>query len=229
MRYFAKINTAVLEDKMKNVSKLGFISLLCLVLVIGGVFATWNYAQGSVSSVSDTATIGLTGIGADSAKATISIVKNDVSVQIDDNNNDYRGELVIAGTIDIVVTIKDGADQDAYNNGITVKIDLTEDFGDYAFAADASGAAGAAKDVIALTSTSLTLTKGVENGWIRGTNSSGKVTFTYTLTSERLNELITLAKTGDVVNVYLPTKANYDAFSEYLGGKTVTLTASEAV
>ena len=76
MRYFAKINTAVLEDKMKNVSKLGFISLLCLVLVIGGVFATWNYAQGSVSSVSDTATIGLTGIGTDSEKATISIVQN---------------------------------------------------------------------------------------------------------------------------------------------------------
>ena len=228
MRYFAKINTAVLEDKMKNVSKLGFISLLCLVLVIGGVFATWNYAQGSVSSVSDTATIGLTGIGADSAKATISIVQNDVSVQIDDNNNDYRGELVIAGTIDIVVTIKDGADQDAYNNGITVKIDLTEDFGDYAFAADASGAAGASKDVILLTSTSLTFTKGTANGWVR-TVDGGKVKFTYTLDNAKLNELITLAKTGDLVNVYLPTKANYDAFSAYLSGKSVTLTASEAV
>lgn len=213
---------------MKNVSKLGFISLLCLVLVIGGVFATWDYAQGSVSSVSDTATIGLTGIGADSAKATISIVQNGVSVQIDDDNNDYRGELVIAGSIDIVVTIKDGADQDAYNNGITVKIDLTEDFGEYEFAANASGAAGASKDVIALTSTSLTLTKGVENGWVR-TAEGGTVKFTYTLDNAKLNELITLAKTGDLVNVYLPTKANYDAFSAYLDGKTVTLTASEAV
>ena len=213
---------------MKNVSKLGFISLLCLVLVIGGVFATWNYAQGSVSSVSDTATIGLTGIGADSAKATSSIVQNGVSVQIDDDNNDYRGELVIAGTIDIVVTIKDGADQDAYNNGITVKIDLTEDFGDYAFAADASGAAGASKDVILLTSTSLTITKGTANGWVR-TDDGGTVKFTYTLTTAKLNELITLAKTGDLVNVYLPTKANYDEFSAYLSGKTVTLTASEVV
>lgn len=213
---------------MKNVSKLGFISLLCLVLVIGGVFATWNYAQGSVSSVSDKATIGLTGIGADSAKATISIVQNDVSVQIDDNNNDYRGELVIAGTIDIVVTIKDGADQDAYENGITVKIDLTENFGDYAFAADASGVAGSAKDVILLTSTSLTFTKGTANSWLR-TVDGGKVKFTYTLDNAKLNELITLAKTGDLVNVYLPTKANYDAFSAYLSGKTVTLTASEVV
>lgn len=211
---------------MKNVSKLGFISLLCLVLVIGGVFATWNYAQGSVSSVSDTATIGLTGIGTDSEKATISIVQNGVSVQIDDDNNDYRGELVISGTIDIVVTIKAGADQDAYENGITVKIDLTEDFGDYAFAADASGAAGASKDVILLTSTSLTFTKG--NGWVR-TVDGGTVKFTYTLTTAKLNELITLAKTGDLVNVYLPTKANYDAFSAYLSGKTVTLTASEVV
>lgn len=228
MRYFAKINTAVLEDKMKNVSKLGFISLLCLVLVIGGVFATWNYAQGSVSSVSDTATIGLTGIGTDSEKATISIVQNGVSVQIDDDNNDYRGELVISGTIDIVVTIKAGADQDAYENGITVKIDLTEDFGDYAFAADASGAAGASKDVILLTSTSLTITKGTANGWVR-TDDGGTVKFTYTLTTAKLNELITLAKTGDLVNVYLPTKANYDEFSAYLSGKTVTLTASEVM
>ena len=228
MRYFAKINTAVLEDKMKNVSKLGFISLLCLVLVIGGVFATWNYAQGSVSSVSDTATIGLTGIGTDSEKATISIVQNGVSVQIDDDNNDYRGELVISGTIDIVVTIKAGADQDAYENGITVKIDLTEDFGEYEFAANASGAAGASKDVILLTSTSLTITKGTANGWVR-TDDGGTVKFTYTLTTAKLNELITLAKTGDLVNVYLPTKANYDAFSAYLSGKTVTLTASEAV
>lgn len=212
---------------MKNVSKLGFISLLCLVLVIGGVFATWNYAQGSVSSVSDTATIGLTGIGTDSEKATISIVQNGVSVQIDDDNNDYRGELVISGTIDIVVTIKAGADKDAYDNGITVKIDLTEDFGDYAFATDASGTAGAAKDVILLTETSLTITKGTA-GWVR-TNEGGTVKFTYTLSNEKLNELITLAKTGDMVNVYLPTKANYDAFSTYLNGKTVTLAASEVV
>lgn len=210
---------------MKNVSKLGFISLLCLVLVIGGVFATWNYAQGSVGSVSETATIGLTGVGTDSEKATISIVQNGVSVQIDDDNNDYRGELVIAGTIDIVVTIKDGADQDAYENGITVKIDLTENFGDYAFAADASGTAGAAKDVIFLTSTTLTITTA---DWARS-DEGGTVKFTYTLSNAKLNELITLAKTGDLVNVYLPTKANYDAFSTYLSGKTVTLAASEVV
>lgn len=229
MRYFAKINAANLEeDKMKRISKLGFISLLCLVLVIGGVFATWDYAQGTAAEVTETATIGLTAVGAESAKATITFTKNGYSAMIDDSDKDYRGELTIAGTIDIVVTIKDGADQEIYNNGITVRLDLSENFDTFAFAADASGREGEAKDVIALTSTSLTLTKGVENGWIRGTNSSGKVTFTYTLTNARLNELITLAKTDDVVNVYLPTNANYEAFATHISGKTVTLKAVEA-
>lgn len=226
MRYFAKINTAVLEDKMKNVSKLGFISLLCLVLVIGGVFATWDYAQGTAAEVTETATIGLTAVGAESAKATITFTKNGYSAMIDDSDKDYRGELTIAGTIDIVVTIKDGADQETYDNGITVRLDLSENFDTFAFAADASGREGEAKDVIALTSTSLTLTKG-DTGWTR-TVVGSTVTFTYTLTNARLNELITLAKTDDKVNVYLPTKANYEAFATHISGKTVTLKAVEA-
>lgn len=227
MRYFAKINAANLEeDKMKRISKLGFISLLCLVLVIGGVFATWDYAQGTVAEVTETATIGLTAVGAESAKATITFTKNGYSAMIDDSDKDYRGELTIAGTIDIVVTIKDGADQEIYNNGITVRLDLSENFDTFAFAADASGREGEAKDVIALTSTSLTLTKG-DTGWTR-TVVGGTVTFTYTLTNERLNELITLAKTDDKVNVYLPTKANYEAFANHISGKTVTLKAVEA-
>ena len=227
MRYFAKINAANLEeDKMKRISKLGFISLLCLVLVIGGVFATWDYAQGTAAEVTETATIGLTAVGAESAKATITFTKNGYSAMIDDSDKDYRGELTIAGTIDIVVTIKDGADQETYNNGITVRLDLSENFDTFAFAADASGSAGEAKDVIALTSTSLTLTKG-DTGWTR-TVVDGTVTFTYTLTNARLNELITLAKTDDKVNVYLPTKANYEAFATHISGKTVTLKAVEA-
>lgn len=227
MRYFAKINAANLEeDKMKRISKLGFISLLCLVLVIGGVFATWDYAQGTAAEVTETATIGLTAVGAESAKATITFTKNGYSAMIDDSDKDYRGELTIAGTIDIVVTIKDGADQETYDNGITVRLDLSENFDTFAFAADASGREGEAKDVIALTSTSLTLTKG-DTGWTR-TVVGGTVTFTYTLTNERLNELITLAKTDDVVNVYLPTNANYEAFATHISGKTVTLKAVEA-
>lgn len=227
MRYFAKINAANLEeDKMKRISKLGFISLLCLVLVIGGVFATWDYAQGTAAEVTETATIGLTAVGAESAKATITFTKNGYSAMIDDSDKDYRGELTIAGTIDIVVTIKDGADQETYDNGITVRLDLSENFDTFAFAADASGREGEAKDVIALTSTSLTLTKG-DTGWTR-TVVGGTVTFTYTLTNERLNELITLAKTDDKVNVYLPTKANYEAFATHISGKTVTLKAVEA-
>lgn len=227
MRYFAKINAANLEeDKMKRISKLGFISLLCLVLVIGGVFATWDYAQGTAAEVTETATIGLTAVGAESAKATITFTKNGYSAMIDDSDKDYRGELTIAGTIDIVVTIKDGADQETYDNGITVRLDLSENFDTFAFAADASGREGEAKDVIALTSTSLTLTKG-DTGWTR-TVVDGTVTFTYTLTNARLNELITLAKTDDKVNVYLPTNANYEAFATHISGKTVTLKAVEA-
>lgn len=210
---------------MKRISKLGFISLLCLVLVIGGVFATWDYAQGTAAEVTETATIGLTAVGAESAKATITFTKNGYSAMIDDSDKDYRGELTIAGTIDIVVTIKDGADQEIYDNGITVRLDLSENFDTFAFAADASGSAGEAKDVIALTSTSLTLTKG-DIGWTR-TVVGGTVMFTYTLTNEKLNELITLAKTDDKVNVYLPTKANYEAFATHISGKTVTLKAVE--
>lgn len=107
--------------------KLTIIVALMLIVTIGGVYATWNYAQGDVSKVDkylDSVTK-ITDKVVTTSKGTISVDSTNLSIVIDDANNDHTAELSVTGYVQITFTPNDGADADVIANGIKLKYSMS--------------------------------------------------------------------------------------------------------
>ncbi len=179
--------------------KISILIVLAMVLTIGGVYATWNYAQGNVDSVELSPVVTLTDKVVDTAKGEIAVDMSGLTISIDDTNNDYDAELVMDGAINVTFTADNLAPAEVKANGIKLQYTLTvttpwEFGGVQVFTVDA--------DPIAM------------NG--------GAATFTATITADELMDAITL---GDIS---LPTVDDYDAFAQVLKQGSITITVSEA-
>ena len=112
----------------KIVKKLSLLIALSLFVTIGGVYATWNYAQGDAAPVQqalDGVTI-LTDKEVDAvAKGNIGISLQNVALTIDDASGDHYGELTKSGTIAITFTPSQGADDDVAEYGIPLQYALS--------------------------------------------------------------------------------------------------------
>lgn len=173
---------------MKKISKLGLISVLCLVLVIGGVFATWNYSQ-ETASPADPKTVGIaiTEAVSDTKKGTIAITSVP-TLTLDDANDDHFAELVITNDLVITFTADANADKDVYEDGIPMVITFTSNVGKYKN-----------NDVIVIAQATVNIaTTDLQEG--------GNGTFTYTITAANLNDYL---KVG---TVSLPTYDDYNDF-----------------
>ncbi len=88
--------------------KIGIIIALALIVTIGGVYATWNYtiaASGAVDSQTATTGVTLTAIDTTTLEnGTIKIESNSITIQLDDDNNDHKAELVIEGELVVSFT-----------------------------------------------------------------------------------------------------------------------------
>ncbi len=107
--------------------KLTAIIALMLVVTIGGVYAAWNYAQGAVSKI-DAYLDGVTKITekvVTTAKGNISVNSENLSITIDDANNDHVAELKVEGYITVTFTPNEGADEVVDQNGIKMKYQLS--------------------------------------------------------------------------------------------------------
>ena len=107
--------------------KLTAIIAMMLVVTIGGVYAAWNYAQGAVSKV-DAYLDGVTKITekvVTTAKGNISVNSENLSITIDDANNDHVAELKVEGYITVTFTPNEGADEVVDQNGIKMKYQLS--------------------------------------------------------------------------------------------------------
>ena len=108
--------------------KLTVIIALMLVVTIGGVYATWNYAQGEVLAVDeylDGTTTRITEKVIDTAKGKIAIDDSNFSIVIDDANNDKQAELVVSGSIQVTFTPSDGADETVTASGIPLQFTIS--------------------------------------------------------------------------------------------------------
>ena len=97
--------------------------IMCAVLVtIGGVYATWNYATKAVAT--KTVAFGiptLTDATISDSIGTLTVNSSNLKIEIDDTNNDKVGELVITGSITITFQPHADAAPDIKNNGIALK------------------------------------------------------------------------------------------------------------
>jgi DUF4097 and DUF4098 domain-containing protein YvlB len=179
--------------------KISILIVLAMILTIGGVYATWNYAQGNVEDVSLNPVVSLTEKVVDTAKGTIAVDASGLTISIDDANNDYDAELVMTGNVNVTFTADTLASAEVKANGIKLQYTLTvttpwEYEGTQVFTVEA--------DPIAI--------------------NNGAATFTATITADELMDAITL---GDIS---LPTPEAYDAFEAILANGNITITVSEA-
>ena len=81
--------------------KISILIVLAMILTIGGVYATWNYAQGNVDSVDLNPVVSLTEKVVDTPKGTITVDMSGLDIAIDDANHDYDAELVMTGAVNV--------------------------------------------------------------------------------------------------------------------------------
>lgn len=184
---------------MKKISKLGLISVLCLVLVIGGVFATWSYGTDKAQDATGTMGLSLTTV-TETKRGTL-VVKSVPTLEIDDTNKDYVAELVITGDLVITFTADANSQNDIITNGINLQISFSAPYAKY-------------KDTITIiTFDSIDVA--------RGTAGKAGSVFTYTITAATLQSKLTL---GDIS---LPTYDDYTALKALLDGKNITITVTD--
>lgn len=113
---------------MKKVSA---IIAMATIMTIGGVYATFNYAQGDAASVSDTLSPSIESAVLESNKGKIEINSN-FTVTIDDlgvinggTTHSYFTGMKTTGTFKVTFTPEIGADADVRDNGIKLSMKLS--------------------------------------------------------------------------------------------------------
>ena len=96
--------------------------VMCAVMVtVGGVYATWNYAIGQLQTYeANIAKPVMANAVLDASIGTLKVDTRELSLRIDDDNNDKVAELVIAGNVKIIFTPHADADPDIVANGINL-------------------------------------------------------------------------------------------------------------
>lgn len=88
--------------------KLGLLAALALCVTVGGVYATWNYADTTANlSVDQQAVAGLTGMGTTAGEALkIKDGSNSLAFKIDDEDGDHVADTIISsGSITLVYDV----------------------------------------------------------------------------------------------------------------------------
>lgn len=92
--------------------KLSLLIALCMLVTVGGVYATWNYSQGSVDGQHEHFTDKLAIINTTTTKGTILVDTSGLSITIDQADLDYNARLDITGEVVITFTPSPGVDTD---------------------------------------------------------------------------------------------------------------------
>ncbi len=189
--------------------KLGFVIIMALVLTVGGVYATFNYAQNDVDPVNATLTKTIAGTDITKAKGTITIDVETFQLKIDDTTKTLKTGLTTQGSVKVTFTPAKGADASVADEGVDLKLEI-------AFANNTYRQNGIDYDVFKTTTAydmGIALGKGTKN------NVTGE--FEYT---------VDLGNYLAVNEISLPTVADYNAFETWFTNSEnakITITVSE--
>ncbi len=189
--------------------KLGTIIALALVLTIGGVYATFSYAQGNATEATGNVGKQLAAATVDAEKGSILIEENTFVITVDDVGNLTTGASY-SGALKVKFVATDGADQTVKDDGIKIK--MTVSFG---LTDDATQGLTANKygsdDIFVLRNMG-------SNGYVE-INGGNKVTDT--AVEVDLSQYITVS------SISLPTYSDYQAYKTAFDATTITVTFSE--
>ena len=201
---------------MKKITAL-ITMALCLVVV--GVYATWNYAQGKIDPVPAYLDPTITNKVTTTDKGTMTVSQG-ITLSIDDTDNDHVAELIYGGSaLTVTFTPAAGADQDVIDNGIDLQLVLSVT-ADWKY----NGTSIFAVDTTPIKSpTTINGTDGV------GTLTKSGNVITWTVTADQIKDKIgfyTEDYTTDGT-LKLETAAKYDAFHTELHKGDIIFTISE--
>ena len=204
MCFFASCNTKDLQNniyggkamKLKRIMAL----IMCAVLVtMGGVYATWNYAIGQVQAYNAyIAKPVMANVVLDASMGTLKVDTRELSLRIDDDNNDKQAELVIAGNIKIIFTPHADADPDIIANGLNFKYTLE----------GADNINNTFNDQTVFAFNTVTAETGT--------------TLEYTIGAEKIKEALAIN------NISLPTYEDYQLFQAWLPNNLLKITVEAA-
>lgn len=185
--------------------RLGAIIAIALVLTIGGVYATFEYANGgAVSSENETISKELIGMTDTTAKGTITIKSNNFKITVDDFNHNLHTAGHFEGTTKINFTPATLAAADVRDNGIKLKLTIN---------VNGSNEYVDGETTYKLFNISEEALNGVTLNGGAKINGDFEINFADYIT---------------VTEIYLSTPEKYEAYSEAFNGTTITFTISEA-
>ncbi len=185
--------------------KFGLTIAMATILTIGGVYATFNYAQDTVTEATETLSTGIEAAVVDTPKGTIKI-KSDFALTVDDKGlidggtSTYVTGLTTTGSFVVNFTPATGADSDVRDNGIILEMTI-------ALTGSNSYDGG-----------SIFTTSGLSSEGKVTLNSGSKINGDYTV---NLLDYLSLSEHT------LDTKDKYDAYADALAKLTITITIGE--
>lgn len=117
--------------------KFGLTIAMATILTIGGVYATFNYAQGGVTNVDETLNVTIEGVKLDTPKGKINLTNNNYKITIANKNDGTNAEyenftkLETEGNFTVSFTPAAGADKDVIENGIVLEMTIGFTGNDY--------------------------------------------------------------------------------------------------
>ena len=192
--------------------RLSTLIAILLIATIGGVYATWNYAQGEVTSKTvyfDDVTK-ITDKKVNNAKGVIDIIKNDLAITIDDADNDHYAEWYLTGSLTIKFTPNQGADETVKLNGIDLQWKLSVS-DNWKYSVD---------NIFTVNTETVDIDKGA-----LGADGS----FSWEVTAEQLADKIRFYNVtqGSESALKLDTVSEYEAFKHALHSGSIGITVSE--
>ena len=179
--------------------KYGLLLTLILCVVVGGVYATWTYAQETTVPEVANVNVELAKSVSNNPKGTLQIGKNTLKIVVDDAGG-YNAGVTVEGELKFTFIAATGADT-ATASGIALK---------YALAGPVD-CKYSNEDVF-------TVTTGEQ------LYDSGNVTLSGTITAANIQALIDINGT-----ITLDTAEKYTSFAQAIGNPVFTLTISEYV
>ena len=202
--------------------KLALLALLSTVVTVGGVYATWTFAEGNTTAASTTVNVAMTGVNAATEKGTLSVQvmgSNGFTLAVDDADNNHLPDIKKSGVVTVTFTPSASASDDIKANGIDVQCVLSyapyaggpADFADWKYEGT---------QIFQITNT--------EAAPIHLDNEDASYAdgvFTWTIEADEVGIDLTSAMKG----VSIDTLAKYNALNEELAKGHFVITVSECV
>lgn len=189
--------------------KLGLIIIMALVLTVGGVYATFNYAQHDVATVNKTLDKTIADAEVTTPKGTIAIDAGSFELKIDDITATLKTGLTTSGNVKVTFTPAQGADASVVADGVELKLEIAFANNKYT------------QNTVDYTVFETTIAYGTGVPLGKGTRNDATGAFEYT---------VNLGQYLAVNEIPLPTLADYNAFEAWFtnpANASITVTVSE--